>query len=187
MWLRRAYFRALWVAVFVLPLWVFLGRAFFGAPLGYQFLAQILLVPLLFVVQVVATLLVALRPSARRNRAVSPLDLGALTLLWLGQLGIGFFLVDSGSSNPAASASAFTALAGESAVSLSTGLSAAAIGLTIVALVALVAGGIWQAVREARASIERAFDGFSSVTVAGSREPGWASDPEHTIRIAPRP
>lgn len=180
MWLRRAWYRALWVAVFVLPLWVFLGRAFFGAPLGYQFLAQVVLVPLLFVAQLVATLVVFLRPSVRRDRAVSWIDVGVLTLSWLGQLAIGFFLVDSASSRPAASA--FTALVGSSALDLSTALSAAGIGLTIVAGTALLGLAVWQAVRDAKASFARAVGGFDSAGAA----PGWADDSDHTIRITPR-
>lgn len=180
MWLRRAWYRSLWVALFALPLWILLGRAFFGAPLGYQFLAQIVLVPLLFVGQLALTLVVFLRPSARRARAVSLLDVLALSISWIGQLGIGFFLVDSSASSPAASA--FTALAGASALPLSTALTAGAIVLTILAGVAALLLAIREAVQDARASFDRVA-GDLGVT---AQRPGWANDPEHTIRISPR-
>ena len=39
--LRRVLYRLLWPAVVVLPLWVLLGRAAFGVPLGAQVLGQI--------------------------------------------------------------------------------------------------------------------------------------------------
>ncbi|GAA4665140.1 hypothetical protein [Frondihabitans cladoniiphilus] len=184
MWLRRGFYRVLWGAVLVLPLWVFLGRAFFGAPLGYQFLAQILLVPLLFVGQLVVSLILFLRPSVRRDRAVSWLDVGALTLSWLGQLGIGFFLVDSVSS---ARASAFTALVGRDALPLSTALSAAAIVLTVVMGVVLLALGVAEAIRGARAGMQKAFADLEGVSGASPAMPSvWANDPKHTIVLPPR-
>jgi hypothetical protein len=185
MWLRRAFFSALWVASFLLPLWVLLGRAFFGAPLGYQFLAQIVLVPLLFVGQAIAGGVVVLRSSVRRSRAVSTLDAALLAVAWVGQLGIGFFLVDSGSTTPAASA--FTALAGPATLSLSTAVSAASIVVTLAAVAGLLVAAVWQAVQEARAGVRRALDGLASApTGAMFRSPSIVSDPEHTVRITPR-
>ncbi|ARC57302.1 hypothetical protein AS850_09460 [Frondihabitans sp. 762G35] len=185
MWLRRAFFSALWVASIVLPLWVFLGRAFFGAPLGYQFLAQIVLVPLLFVGQAAAGGIVFLRSSVRRSRAVSGLDAVLLALAWVGQLGIGFFLVDSGAR--ASTASAFTALAGSSSLAVSTALSAASIVLTVAAVGGLIVAGVWQAVQEARAGVQRALAGLDPARRSATfREPSFASDPERTIRITPR-
>jgi hypothetical protein len=183
-------FSALGVAVFVLPLWVFFGRAFFGAPLGIQFLAQFVLVPLLFVGQLVGTLIVFFRPSVRRTRAVSWIDAGLFFLLWVGQLGIGFFLVDN-SATAVRGASAFSALVGDQALGLSTGLSAASIALTIVAGAALVVFAIWQAVREARENFRRTLADMESAAsrVTGQatpRTPDFASDPDRVIRISPR-
>ncbi|RPE74431.1 MULTISPECIES: hypothetical protein [unclassified Frondihabitans] len=190
MWVRRGLYRALWVGAIVLPAWVLLARAFFGAPLGYQFVAQIVLVPILFAVQAVAIALVFLRRDNRTRRAVSWIDAGLLTLTWLGQLGIGFFLVDSTSSRSAGSA--FSALVGNDAVALSTALSAASIVVTIAAGAALLVASIWQSIRAARegfrstlAEMERVVQGGtpgSSPTSPGS----FAADPEHTIRITPR-
>ena len=38
----------------------------------------------------------------------------------------------------------------------------------------------------ARQSFERTIAGFGTVGDAGANTPGWANDPEHTIRISPR-
>lgn len=185
MWLRRGFYHALWGAALILPLWVFLGRAFFGAPLGFQFLAQILIVPLLFIAQIITTLVLFLRASVRRQHAVSWIDVGLLSLLWVGQLGIGFFLVDSAASTPAASA--FTALVGAQALDLSTVLSAAAIVLTLAAGAGVLIAGIWQALRDARLSVQRTLADLERSAAQTSDMPaGWANDPEHTIRITPR-
>lgn len=201
MWLRRALYRALWGAAFVLPLWVFLGRVFFGAPLGYAFITQIVLVPILFVLQVAATLVVFLRPSVRRTRSVAPLEAAALGVLWIGQLAIGFFLVDSsaasGSDAAGSAASAFTALVGPSAVSLSTALAGAGVVATLAGLAAVVIAAVRQAAQDARASLDRVMErsgmaggqpGWASAPLAGHAAPrsGFAHDPENTIRITPR-
>lgn len=196
MWLRRALYRALWGAAFVLPLWVFLGRVFFGAPLGSAFIAEIVLVPILFVLQVAVTLVVFLRPSVRRTRAVAPLEAAALCVLWAGQLAIGFFLVDSSSSG--AQASAFTALVGPSALSLSTALAGAGVVATIAGLAGLVVAAVRQAAQDARASLDRVMErsgmaggqpGWASAPLTGdaASRSGFAHDPANTIRITPRP
>lgn len=191
MLVRRGLYRSLWVAAFVLPLWVLLGRSFFGAPLGYQFVAQIVLVPILFVVQAVAIGFVFLRRANRARAAVSWIDAGLLALTWLGQLGIGFFFVDSATSRSAASA--FSALAGDGATSLSTALSAVSIVVTIAAGAALLVGSIWQSVRDAREGFRATLAEMDRVVQGGTAgsspaSPGcFARDPEHTIRITPRP
>ncbi|KQR64757.1 hypothetical protein ASF89_09905 [Frigoribacterium sp. Leaf172] len=142
---RRILFRLLWPLVFVLPLWVLLGRAFFGAPLGLQFVGQVLLVPLLFAGHVVAAGLIVARRSVRSSRAVSWLDAGLLVAAWLAQLALGFFLVDR--SSGAGAASGFTAATGGD-LDLSTALSALASVLTIASVIALVVSGGWQLLRE---------------------------------------
>jgi len=149
--LRRVLWRLLWPALVVLPLWLLLGRAFFGAPLGLQFLGQLLLVPLLVVVTAVATVLVVVRRSARRARAVSWLDAAALATSWVGLLGAGAFLVDGTADGP--SASALTRIAGEQATSLSTVLFAVSVVLAVVGVGGFLLGAAWQLVREARSRL----------------------------------
>jgi len=188
MTMRRVFYRLLWVAVFALPLWVLLGRAFFGVPLGLQFVGQLLLVPLLFVGQVIATGVVVGRRSVRRSRAVSWPDAGLLTLSWLGQLGLGFFIVDGSAGST--SASAFTQVAGgASSLDLSTALFALCAVVTIAAGVGLFACALWQFAREARArmasslaDLERAASGTGA---AAGRVPRHDHDAP-VITITPR-
>ncbi|MBF4599963.1 hypothetical protein ITJ55_03985 [Frigoribacterium sp. VKM Ac-1396] len=186
MTMRRVCYRLLWVAVFALPLWVLLGRAFFGVPLGLQFVGQLLLVPLLFVGQAVATGVVVGRRSVRRTKAVSWPDVGLLSLSWLGQLGLGFFVVDSSAESPPSSA--FTQVAGGvSSLDLSTALFALCAVVTIAAGVGLFAAGLWQFAKEARArmatslaDLERAASGTGA---ASGRRSGLGDDgPVITIR-----
>jgi len=188
MTIRRAFYRLLWVAVFVLPVWVLLARAFFGVPLGLQFVGQLLLVPLLFVGQAVATGILVGRRSVRRSKAVSWSDVGLLTLSWAGQLGLGFFIVDS--SAESTSASAFTRVAGgASSLDLSTALFALCAVVTIASLVGLVASGIVQFAEEARARMATSLADLERVA-AGSgatprRQPGFGDDGP-VITITPR-
>ena len=72
--IRRLVHRVLWPALLVLPAWVLLGRAFFGVPLGLQFLGQLVLVPVLVLATGLATILVLTRRSVRQRRVVSWLD-----------------------------------------------------------------------------------------------------------------
>lgn len=160
--LRRVLWRLLWPALVVLPLWLLLGRAFFGAPLGLQFLGQLLLVPVLVVVTAVATVLVVVRRSARRARAVSWLDAAALATAWTGLLGAGAFLVDGTADGP--SASALTRLAGEQATSLSTVLFAVSAVLAVLGTGGFLAGAAWQLVREARARLRESLADLDALT-----------------------
>ncbi|WP_423918113.1 hypothetical protein ACPEEZ_09770 [Frigoribacterium sp. 2-23] len=189
--LRRVFFRLLWVAAFVLPVWVLVGRAFFGVPLGLQFLGQIVLVPLLFIGQVLVTALILARRSVRQNRAVSWLDASLLTLSWLAQLALGFFIVDSSAQTP--SASAFTAIAGAGSLDLSTALFALAVTVTIASGIALIASAAWQWVQEARRRVVASLADLEAVAnqgrqpygQTGGQAPGFG-DPGPVIRIAPR-
>ena len=188
MTMRRVFYRLLWVAVFVLPLWVLLGRAFFGVPLGLQFVGQLLLVPLLFVGQAVATGVVVGRRSVRQAKAVSWADVGLLTLSWLGQLGLGFFIVDSSAESE--SASAFTQVAGGvSSLDLSTALFALCAVVTIAAGVGLFASALWQFVKEARARMATSLADLERVAsgtgAAAGRRPGYGDDGP-VITITPR-
>lgn len=188
MTMRRVFYRLLWVAVFVLPLWVLLGRAFFGVPLGLQFVGQLVLVPLLFTGQAVATGVVVGRRSVRRAKAVSWPDVGLLSLSWLGQLGLGFFIVDG--SAESASASAFTRVAGGvSALDLSTALFALSAVVTIAAGVGLFACGLWQFATEARARMATSLADLERVAsgagAPAGRRPGYGDDGP-VITITPR-
>lgn len=145
MTIRRVFHRLLWPALFLLPLWVLFGRSFFGVPLGLQFVGQLLLVPLLFVGQAVASGLIVARRSVRASSTLSWLDTGLLAVSWSAQLALGFFLVDS--SAGASAASAYTRVAG-GGLDLSTALFALSAVVVIAAGLALIASAVWQLVRE---------------------------------------
>lgn len=74
MWLRRAFFRWLFPAVLVLPLWLLVGWGVFEAG-GWAFLWVLFIaIPSVAIAQLVSSLLVRARPSVQRDRAVSWTD-----------------------------------------------------------------------------------------------------------------
>lgn len=190
--IRRSVHRVLWPALLVLPAWVLLGRAFFGVPLGLQFLGQLVLVPILVVVTAVATLLVVTRRSVRQRRAVSWLDVALYAALWLGQLGLGAFLVDGSSGGPRASV--LTRLGGVHLLDLSTALFAASAVVTVAALVALVVTAARRWVTEARERVTASLADLDAVArraqqdaaQGGAGGPGRPGGSGPVITIAPR-
>lgn len=88
--LRRAFYHWMFPAAFLLPLWMFAGGVIFGHGAG-AVLWVIIAIPSLFVGQLVLTLLLRARPSARRTQAVSWWDLGGFTTWHLLTIAIGFF------------------------------------------------------------------------------------------------
>lgn len=74
MWIRRAFFRWLFPAVLILPLWLLIGWGVFEAG-GWAFLWVLFIaIPSVGIAQLVSTLLVRARPSVQRDRAVSWTD-----------------------------------------------------------------------------------------------------------------
>lgn len=95
MWFRRALFRVQFAATIILPLWMLIGRVFFGVILGWHFAIQLFLAPLLFIfLAVIATLSWARRRS-RRAGAVTSIDAVLISVLYFSVLVYGFFVVDS--------------------------------------------------------------------------------------------
>lgn len=71
MWLRRAFYRWMFPAAVVLPLWLLIGWGIFNAG-GWAFLWVLFIaIPSVFIGQIVLTLLVRARPSARETRTAS--------------------------------------------------------------------------------------------------------------------
>jgi len=186
--IRRVLFRLLWPAVFVLPLWVLFGRAFFGVPLGLQVLGQLVLVPLLFVGQAVAAGVVTARRSVRDDRAVSWVDAGLLTLTWAAQLALGFFLVDGSAASSASSA--FTRVVPGGDLDLSSALFGLSAVVTVAGGLGLLAAAVWQFLAEARRRVAASLadlDRVATAARADARAGGSvAGDPARVIRIAPR-
>lgn len=73
MWLRRAFFLWLLPAAFLLPLWLFIGWIIFGSS-PWALLWVFVSVPVVFIGQLVLSLLVRARGTVRAERAVSWTD-----------------------------------------------------------------------------------------------------------------
>jgi len=88
--LRRAFFAWQFAAAAVLPLWLLLGYALWGASVG-GFLSVVLLAPIVFVVELALALLFSARAGIRRERALDLPAVGVLSAFQLGVIGLGFF------------------------------------------------------------------------------------------------
>jgi hypothetical protein len=95
MWYRRALFNVQFAATVVLPLWMLIGRVFFGVILGWHFAIGLFLAPLLFVFLAVISTISWARKRARTLGAVSQPDAWLISVLYLSVLVYGFFVVDS--------------------------------------------------------------------------------------------
>jgi hypothetical protein len=95
MWYRRALFNVQFAAAIVLPLWMLIGRVFFGVILGWHYAIQLFLAPLLFVFLAVIATLSWARRNSRALGAVTHADAWLLSVLYLSVLVYGFFVVDS--------------------------------------------------------------------------------------------
>jgi hypothetical protein len=103
--IRRAFRTWMVIAAVALPIWPLVGWGIFGGG-GWQFVALLISMPILFVAMLTVAGLVWARPTVRRERAVSWLDVGILTLWQACVIGFGLF-------GPASSAFAvFGVLAG---------------------------------------------------------------------------
>ncbi len=89
--LRRLFFRWLFPAAFVLPLWLFVGWIVFSGGSGWALLWLFVAVPAVFVSQLLLTLLIRARASVRESRAVSWRDLGGLGLWHVVIIALGLF------------------------------------------------------------------------------------------------
>lgn len=131
--IRRAFRYGQFIAAFALPAWLLIGWSVFGGG-GWQLVGLLIVCPILAVAMLAVSAIVAVRKEVRRNRAVSWLDVGILTLWYLT---IGF----AGTFGPA------------------TGL--LEFGTVLVGLVAfwLV---VWELVAETRKRFTDAIAGFES-------------------------
>ncbi|WP_158590091.1 hypothetical protein [Amnibacterium setariae] len=88
--LRRAFFAWQFAAAAVLPLWLLLGYAVWGAGVG-GFLSVVLLAPIVLVAELGLALLFSARSAVRRARALDGPAIGVLAAFQLGVIGVGFF------------------------------------------------------------------------------------------------
>ncbi len=89
--LRRLFFRWLFPAAFVLPLWLFVGWIVFSGGSGWALLWLFVAVPAVFVSQLLLTLLIRARASVRESRAVAWRDAVGLGVWHLVIIALGLF------------------------------------------------------------------------------------------------
>lgn len=91
MWLRRAFYRWLFPASVVLPLWLLIGWGIFNAG-GWAFLWVLFIAtPSVFIGQLALSLLVRARPSARETEMVSWWDVLGFGVWHALTIGVGFY------------------------------------------------------------------------------------------------
>jgi hypothetical protein len=95
MWYRRALFTVQFAATIILPLWMLIGRVFFGVILGWHYAIQLFLAPILFVFLAVISTLSWARRRARATGAVTVPDAWLISVLYLAVIVYGFTVVDS--------------------------------------------------------------------------------------------
>jgi hypothetical protein len=78
------------IAAVVLPIWPLVGWGIFGGG-GWQFLVLVIAMPILFVTMAIVAGLIWARPTVRREKAVSWLDVGVLSLWQACVIGFGLF------------------------------------------------------------------------------------------------
>jgi hypothetical protein len=88
--LRRAFFAWQFAAAAVLPLWLLLGYAVWGASVG-GLLSVVLLAPVVLVVELGLALLFSARSGVRRSRTLDLPAVGVLAAYQIGVIGFGFF------------------------------------------------------------------------------------------------
>lgn len=91
MWLRRAFYAWLFPAAVVLPLWLFVGLIAFNGGAWALLWVLFLAIPSILIGQVVLTLLVRARPTARAERAVSWWDVAGFGVWHALTISLGFF------------------------------------------------------------------------------------------------
>lgn len=91
MWLRRAFFRWMFPAIVVLPLWLLLGWGVFQAGGWAFFWVLFIAIPSVGIAQLVLTLLVRARPSVMESRMVSWWDVIGFGVWHLLTVLVGFF------------------------------------------------------------------------------------------------
>ncbi|MFT3799310.1 MFS transporter permease [Microbacterium sp.] len=90
MWLRRAFYRWLIPAAFVLPLWLVIGWIVFGAS-AWALLWVFISAPIVLAWQLILTLLVRARGTVRASGTVSWMDIGVIGVWHLLIVGLGTF------------------------------------------------------------------------------------------------
>lgn len=88
--IRRAFYYLLFPAVVVLPAWTLIGWGIFGHG-GWALLGLLIAAPIMAIALLVVGLVIAMRPTVRRAKALSWTDVAVLTVWYACLIGFGFF------------------------------------------------------------------------------------------------
>lgn len=144
----RYVFWSQWVLAVFLPFWIFVGRGFLGAGLGWVGFLGLASGWILIVLLLVPPVLTLLDAPVRRARATRTWYDIATALLWLGLLVAGLSIPDSGDSGDLDTVFMLWFGASEAVSAVVFAIAASASLIAWIAAVAFAAGGI----RESRRS-----------------------------------
>jgi hypothetical protein len=143
----------------LLILWVWMGRALFGAGGWWFLIFMVSVVPVLLLALTATSVLAMVQRRPRETGRLTSAQFWTLSTVWASMLGFGFFIVDFGDS-PDSAASAFTQLVGTGSLATSNSLSGIFFVLAIVSYIALlvlliigVSGRAERRSREAQANL----------------------------------
>lgn len=145
--LRKAFFRVMFPAAVVLPLWLLIGRGLIVSGPGWEFVLLIFVGPILAVLMAGVAAMVFARKSVRRASAVSWIDVAMLSAWYLAIIAAGF-----------------------------SSLQIMAV-LVVVFFVVAFWGAVWLLFSETRRRVKTAFEGLEHTAVPASqyRRPGKAT------------
>src|SRR6187431_2493774 len=91
MLLRRIVFYAQFPMAVALPVWVLITRGIIENGIGWEFVAYLIVCPILFIALLVIAALIFARKTVRVERAVSWLDTALLIALWAALIASGLY------------------------------------------------------------------------------------------------
>ena len=167
----------------ILILWVWMGRAFFGAGGWFFLIFLVSVVPALAVGLTVTTVLAILQRLPKATGRLNPAQFWTLIGVWVSMICFGFFVVDFGDTKES-EASAFSRLAGRAVLDTSSTLSGIFFVLTIAcyfALLVLLIIGMQGRDERRRLELEQA-SGLSTPPWPNQQPPpggwdGWSGGP----------
>jgi len=96
----RPVFVLQWVLAVLLPIWVFLGRGFVGAEMGWVGVLGFAYGPVVILLLLLPPLLGLFDPVARRGRTVRVIYGIAIIVQWVGLVLVGLTIPDAGDGGP---------------------------------------------------------------------------------------
>jgi hypothetical protein len=183
LWYRRALYDVQFAAAIVLPLWLLIGRVFFGVILGWHYAIQLYLAPLLFIFLAIVSTLSWARRESRRAGAVTHIDAWLLSIWYLSVIAYGFFVVDSVHSDDHG-ASVATKVFGDQFRDASFTIADIAGGVVIVAALATIWVVLVEYLVETRPQVVKSLTGLDDVELREIAELTTISDIPEIVEIA---